>query len=126
MNTGERVRSLRKQLGLSQVEFANRIGMTQGYVTNIERGTRDVNDRLIKLISETYSVSEEWLLTGEGDMFQDNDHLLLANLMKKYRMNSMETALISAFFELTAPQREASVYFIKRMIDKNKQDKSRK
>ncbi len=121
MNTGERVRSLRKQLGLSQVEFANRIGMTQGYVTNIERGTRDVNDRLIKLMSETFSVSEEWLLTGEGDIFQDNDHLLLANLMKKYRMNSMETALISAFFELTAPQREASVYFIKRMIDKNRQ-----
>ena len=50
MLIGERVRSIRKQLGLNQTEFAARIGMTQGYITSIERGTRDVNSRLVKLI----------------------------------------------------------------------------
>jgi len=117
---GERVRSIRKQLGLNQTEFAARIGMTQGYITSIERGTRDVNSRLVKLICETYSVSENWLVTGDGDMFQDNDHLLLANLTRKHKLSSAATALLAAFFKLTAQQRDATLVFLKRMIDKNK------
>ena len=117
---GERVRSIRKQLGLNQTEFAARIGMTQGYITSIERGTRDVNSRLVKLICETYGVSENWLFTGDGDMFQDNDHLLLANLTRKHKLNSAQTALLAAFFKLTAQQRDATLVFLKRMIDKNK------
>ncbi len=120
MLIGERVRSIRKQLGLNQTEFAARIGMTQGYITSIERGTRDVNSRLVKLICETYSVSENWLVTGDGDMFQDNDHLLLANLTRKHKLSSAATALLAAFFKLTAQQRDATLVFLKRMIDKNK------
>ena len=94
--------------------------MTQGYITSIERGTRDVNSRLVKLICETYSVSENWLFTGDGDMFQDNDHLLLANLTRKHKLSSAATALLAAFFKLTAQQRDATLVFLKRMIDKNK------
>ena len=117
---GERVRSIRKQLGLNQTEFAARIGMTQGYITSIERGTRDVNSRLVKLICETYSVSENWLFTGDGDMFQDNDHLLLANLTRKHKINSAQTARLAAFFKLTAQKRDEKLVFLKRMIKKKK------
>ena len=117
---GERVRSIRKQLGLNQTEFAARIGMTQGYITSIERGTRDVNSRLVKLICETFSVSENWLFTGNGEMFQDNDHLLLANLTRKHKLNSAQSALLAAFFKLTPQQRDASIVCMKRMIEKNK------
>ena len=47
---GEKVRAIRKKLGLSQVEFGARMGITQGYVTNIERNIREVNAKLAKLI----------------------------------------------------------------------------
>lgn len=113
---GERVRAVRKQLGLSQTEFAARMGMTQGYVTNIERNIREVNSRLAKLICDTYSVSETWLVSGEGDMFQDNEHLMLANLMKKHKLNSAEAALMEAFFKLTAIQREAAMIYLYRLL----------
>ena len=113
---GERVRAVRKQLGLSQTEFAARMGMTQGYVTNIERNIREVNSRLAKLICDTYSVSETWLVSGEGDMFQDNEHLMLANLMKKHKLNSAEAALMEAFFKLTAIQREATMIYLYRLL----------
>ena len=113
---GERVRAVRKQLGLSQTEFAARMGMTQGYVTNIERNIREVNARLAKLICDTYSVSETWLVSGEGDMFQDNEHLMLANLMKKHKLNSAEAALMEAFFKLTAIQREAAMIYLYRLL----------
>ena len=113
---GERVRAVRKQLGLSQTGFAARMGMTQGYVTNIERNIREVNSRLAKLICDTYSVSETWLVSGEGDMFQDNEHLMLANLMKKHKLNSAEAALMEAFFKLTAIQREAAMIYLYRLL----------
>ena len=117
---GERVRAVRKQLGLSQTEFAARMGMTQGYVTNIERNIREVNSRLAKLICDTYSVSETWLASGEGDMFQDNEHLMLANLMKKHKLNSAEVALMAAFFKLTAIQREAAMIYLHGLIKQRK------
>ena len=120
MINGERVRAVRKQLGLSQTEFAARMGMTQGYVTNIERNIREVNSRLAKLICDTYSVSETWLVSGEGDMFQDNEHLMLANLMKKHKLNSAEAALMEAFFKLTAIQREAAMIYLYGLIKQRK------
>ena len=117
---GERVRAVRKQLGLSQTEFAARMGMTQGYVTNIERNIREVNSRLAKLICDTYSVSETWLVSGEGDMFQDNEHLMLANLMKKHKLTGAEAALMAAFFKLTAAQREAAMFYLDGLLKHRK------
>ena len=117
---GEKVRAIRKKLGLSQVEFGARMGITQGYVTNIERNIREVNAKLAKLICDTYNISETWLASDEGDMFQDNEHLMLANLMKKHKLTGAEAALMAAFFKLTAAQREAAMFYLDGLLKHRK------
>jgi transcriptional regulator with XRE-family HTH domain len=69
MTINERVRELRHELKLSQVKFAEAISASSGYIAGIEVGNRKVNDRIIRLICVTFNASEEWLRTGEGDMF---------------------------------------------------------
>lgn len=65
----ERIKKLRKALGLTQQKFADRIGISRGNVATYE--TRDGNpgSSVITLICKTFNVSETWLRTGEGEMF---------------------------------------------------------
>jgi repressor LexA len=60
---------LREKLGIKQSDFAKSIGLSQSGYSLIENGKRELNDRICKLISIEYNVSEEWLKTGNGDMF---------------------------------------------------------
>lgn len=69
MTINQRVKELRNELKLPQVKFAKAISVSSGYIAGIEVGNRKVNDRLIRLICITFNASEEWLRTGEGDMF---------------------------------------------------------
>ena len=84
MTRNQRVKEVRLALGLSQAKFAKAIAISNGYIAGIEVGNNKVNDRLIKLISLTFQVSEEWLKDGEGNMFQaPSDPLTLSPLAEK-------------------------------------------
>ena len=63
-----RIRKLRKALGLSQVEFARKIGRHPGFVSSLESGKIHITDDTIRVICESLSVSEEWLRNGNGEM----------------------------------------------------------
>ena len=66
----ERIKELRKALGLTQQKFADAIGVRQNTVAQYEMGRNPPNDTVITLICREFNVSEEWLRTGAGDMFQ--------------------------------------------------------
>lgn len=65
---GDRIKALRQSLGLTQQEFAEKIGIKRGAIANYEIG-RNISDVVINSICMTYNVSEHWLRTGEGEMF---------------------------------------------------------
>lgn len=69
MTISNRIKHLRKNLNMSQVEFAKAIYISNGYIAELECEHRRVNDRIIHLISLTFGVNEKWLKTGDGDMF---------------------------------------------------------
>ena len=64
----ERLKAVRKQSGLNQTEFGERIGATQAMITSYERGKVTPSDSILKLISKEFGVSYAWLKTGEGPM----------------------------------------------------------
>lgn len=66
----ERIRQLRKELKLSQTEFGGRLGIKQTTVAGYETGGRTPIDAVVSLICREFNVNEEWLRTGEGDMFK--------------------------------------------------------
>jgi len=70
----ENIKNLRKVLGLSQADFANKIGVTQGHLSDIENSKKVLTDRSIKIICSEFNVNEEWLKTGEGEMFNLSSH----------------------------------------------------
>ena len=63
----QRVKELRLNLGLSQDDFGNAIGLSKSGISNIENGTRSVRETHIKLICSAFDVDETWLRSGEGE-----------------------------------------------------------
>lgn len=70
MNIGERIRLLRKnELKMTQDDFASKIDISRSNIGNIEIGRIAVTERIIASICREFSVNEEWLRTGNGEMF---------------------------------------------------------
>lgn len=73
MTDGERIKELRKALEIRQGDFAKKLSTTQGHISDIENGRKNLSDRTIKLICledwNGRTVNEGWLRTGKGEMF---------------------------------------------------------
>lgn len=73
MTQNERVKEVRKALGLTLEKFGERIGVTRGSMSNIENGNRNLTEQMTKSICREFSVDYIWLTTGDGEMFVDTD-----------------------------------------------------
>lgn len=72
LNIGERIEILRKDLSMSRRVFGEKLGVSESVIVNIEydRLKRpDQKESLYKLICKEFNVNEEWLRTGNGEMF---------------------------------------------------------
>lgn len=65
----ERIKELRKTLDLTLEEFGNKIGVTKTTISRIENGVNSVTNQMLTSICREFNVNEEWLRTGEGEMF---------------------------------------------------------
>ena len=68
--TNTRIRKLRKALDLTQEEFGKRIGVKRNTVATYEIGRNTPIDAVVSNICREFHVREEWLRTGEGEMFR--------------------------------------------------------
>lgn len=69
----ERIKELRKTLGLTQDEFASRIDLSRNFIAQVESGAKKPSDRTIRDICQTYKANYEWLMYGSGEMINDDD-----------------------------------------------------
>ena len=73
MTQGERIREVRKTLGLTLEKFGEKIGMKKNSVSQIENGKNSVTEQVVKSICREFNVDYIWLTTGDGEMFVDTD-----------------------------------------------------
>ena len=73
MTQNERVKEVRKSLGLALEKFGEHSGVTRGSMSNIENGNRNLTEQMTKSICREFGVDYIWLTTGEGEMFVDTD-----------------------------------------------------
>ena len=66
----ERLKKLRKELDMTQQEFADSIGIKRSTMATYESGRNEPIDAVISLICKQHNVNEDWLRSGEGEMFE--------------------------------------------------------
>lgn len=97
-----RIRTIRKSVGLNQTDFGARIGVKQTAVAAWESGTRTPMDAIIQSICREFNVNELWLRTGEGEMFRKLDKMdelmeavgrFFANETDEFRLRFVSAAI---------------------------------
>jgi hypothetical protein len=73
MTQGERVKEVRKTLGLTLEKFGEKIGVTKTAISRIEKSERNLTEQMTKSICREFNVDYIWLTTGEGKMFIEFD-----------------------------------------------------
>lgn len=112
----DRIAQVRKQAGLTQEKFAEKIGLTRNFVWMIEKGDRVPSDRTIADICREFRVSESWLRTGEGEMFlpMDADEELAQVLAEiKLSDDKLIKAIIKSYWRLD----DAGKAVIRQLVD---------
>ena len=100
----DRFKELRKELNVTQQEFADKLKISRNFVAQIEMGSKVPSDRTIDDVCREFNVNEEWLRTGNGDMFvpgiKDKQiSAMLADVMKSGE-DSFRHRLVSALARL--------------------------
>ncbi len=100
----DRFKELRKELNVTQQEFADKLKISRNFVAQIEMGSKVPSDRTIDDVCREFNVNEEWLRTGNGDMFipgiKDKQiSTMLADVMKSGE-DSFRHRLVSALARL--------------------------
>lgn len=108
----ERIKAARKVLGLTMEQFGARIGMGKSSVSKIEKGANSTTDQTIKSICREFGVSEKWLRTGEGEMFDQSTESSLDRLAAEYHLDERKKAIISAFLKLSTADQEAILRYV--------------
>lgn len=66
----ERIKIVRKSVGLTQQAFAEKLGLKQNTVATYEMGKTSPSERTLADICRVFNVDPVWLETGEGEMFR--------------------------------------------------------
>lgn len=100
----ERIKDVRLARKLSQTDFAKKISVSRSAVCKMESGENSPSEQTIKLMCKEFGVNEDWLRTGQGDMFKPqtkNEELLsFVNDVMELEDDSFKKKLVNALTKL--------------------------
>lgn len=121
-----RIKELRKKLKLTQTEFGNRIGVKGNTITGYETGIRSPSEAVIVSICREFNVSENWLRTGEGEMFiqmtRDEEIAAFMGDVMAGESDNFRRRFIAMLSRLNADQWELLEQMVNEMSNETKKD----
>lgn len=112
----ERLKEIRKSLGLTQSEFAERISITRSGYASIESGVSPVQERHIKLIvASVHGLSERWLRTGEGPMYLQSSGVI-EEVMQKYSFPDIVRKLLEEYEKLDDEKQAVVLDYVRGLV----------
>ena len=118
MTINARIRSIRKNLRISQKDFGAKIGLGQGAVSFMEQNGNTVIEQNIRLICETFGINEAWLRTGEGEreaVSAASDPFL--PLRQKHHLSFIEEQVLRIYFKLDETARASVCQYVQTIAE---------
>ena len=115
-----RIIELRKNLNLTQDEFAKKIGLSRNFIWMIEKGDRIPSDRTISDICRTFGVDEIWLRDGIGEPFREkSDEERIAEVLGGVLAGSEQSKarLIRAVANLPDELTDAAIEIVRQIAE---------
>lgn len=122
MTPNDRVRILRKELGLSQRSFGEKLGIKVSSVSTIENGVNKLTEMMAKAICRTFNVDYLWLTEGaDVDMFTAFPETIIDEVAEQFDLNKDDRALIETYLEASHEERKAVQNFFQTFAKKIQQ-----
>lgn len=112
MTINGRIKELRKQLGLNQTAFGEKIGIKVSQASYIEKDGNTVTQRVIQLICTNFNVSEQWLVDGAGEMYTSTEDGVIQQLVKEYSLTPDQEIFARQWLQLPADAKDAVVDYV--------------
>lgn len=123
MTQGERIKAIRKELGLTLEKFGEKLGVTKTTISRIEKGVNNLTDQMARSICREYNVDYDYLMYGEGDMFTDLPKTIVDELCMQFDLDGFDRAVVEMYLDLPAELRQAIKAKVKDMVQKVDWDK---
>ena len=116
LTIGERIRAVRKsdRVHMTLDEFGDKIGVKKTAVSRIENGVNNLTDTMKLAICREFGVNQEWLETGEGEMFAPDPQDEISQIVKKYHLAPGMDAIFRQMAKLPDDAQEVLLDFIKK------------
>ena len=112
----KRLKELREILKLSQNEFSEKIGLARSTLSLLEKGERVINERIIKLICQTFNVNEDWLRNGNEPIFNDKEETSIIELLKEQGAEPMVLQIIENYLKMTDANKKVFDNYLKELL----------
>lgn len=122
MTQGDRVKEIRKALGLTLEKFGEKLGVTKVAISRIEKGVNSLTDQMAKAICREYNVNNLYLQTGKGEMFNAMPESILDELCAEYGMDDLDRSIVSSYLQLSDAERAAIKKYVQNLVNSNKKD----
>lgn len=96
----KRFKQIREELNLTTRTFAEKLNLSASSITNIEKGRRNITNRIITDVCREFNVNEQWLRTGEGDMFNIDETFSLDTFVRQRGMSDLELDILKLYLSL--------------------------
>lgn len=106
MTQGERIRNIRKKLNLTLEKFGGKLGVGKTAISNIEKGNRNLTEQMALSICREYNVNYDYLMDGEGEMFDGLPQTVLDELCVQYDLDDLDKSLVEMYLEMPEQVRD--------------------
>ena len=120
MTCGERVKEIRKELGLTLEKFGEKLGVKKNALSAIENGRNSLTEQMAKAICREYNVSSNYLINGDGEMFDNLPQTILDELCAQYDLSDFDRMLVEMYVSLPKDLREQAEACITKFLEQKK------
>lgn len=120
MTCGERVKEIRKELGLTLEKFGEKLGVKKNALSAIENGRNSLTEQMAKAICREYNVSYDYLINGDGEMFDNLPQTILDELCVQYDLSDFDRMLVEMYVSLPKDLREQAEACITKFLEQKK------
>lgn len=122
----ERITKVIKDKAKTKTEFAEKLNISQSFVSRLASGEKEPSDRTIADICREFDVNEDWLRTGQGDPYiqlsRDEELAQFFGEVMKGEDPDFRRRLLSVMSRLTTDEWALLEQMAWKLVDELRQD----
>lgn len=112
----ERISYIIEKLGMTKTAFAERLNVSQAFVSQLCSGIKQPSERTVMDICREFRVNYLWLTEGKGDMFTSTTESVVDELAEDYHLDDIDKKIIENYLQLDDNQRKVLKEYFRKIF----------